>query len=146
MYRILLFVLLSLAVISCEDDARSQEYCSGFEPGVVIFGVTSSFSVGEIAQLTQENNLHIDHIDGAVYESELPADQVDFMVDHLNTKPYINNGGFRAVKGGSVYADHVAGTVRVVCRLSDLTKENYEDWVATLNLLKLHEQHSEYKS
>jgi hypothetical protein len=79
---------------------------------------------------------------GHYYESSLAGDSIQYIVDYLNSKDYINTNGFRAIEGGSVYIHNQTGTLTVFCNLWDMTIENQEDWIETISILKLTERSS----
>jgi hypothetical protein len=99
-------------------------------------------SIEQSFDLINSYGLQIDAVMGHYYESSLAGDSIQYIVDYLNSKDYINTNGFRAIEGGSVCIHNQTGTLTVFCNLWDMTIENQEDWIETISILKLTERSS----
>jgi len=131
-------IVLCLIAFSC-DEGSDDSLCRHYEEGTVLIGTNEDVSIEESFDLVNEYKLGIEAVFGHYYESSLPADSIQYVVEYLNSKDYINSRGFRAVEGGNVYLHHQTQALTVFCNLWDMTTERRQDWIETKSILKLTE-------
>jgi hypothetical protein len=130
-------ILLSFTLFACQDEPNTDT-CE-FEPETVLIGTKSEVSLQESFNLINDYGLTIRQVSGAKYVSALGSDSIDYVIQQLNKKSYINTHGFSAVKGGGVYVDYRTGELCVLTHLWDMTLEDQQDWSETIVQLRLTE-------
>ena len=117
-----------------------------FVPGDLSIGIVDSVTINEAWELVNSFDLKITDAWGHKYLSNLPNDSIDYIINYLNKKPYINDGRWKAVKNGNVYIDRNFNKISVSCRLTDVLPEIQEDWLKVVEVLKLYEVPDKYQS
>lgn len=136
-------IILHTICFGCKDETiENTEFCERFVGGDVAIGIDQDIKLEESFDLINAYDLYINHIDGICYESNLPSDSIDYVINYLNAKEYINKNGFKAVKNGSVFLHYQTGLITVCCRLWDMTQPNQQDWIKTKKILSLKEKPS----
>lgn len=137
-----------LAACQKQDDARPETTCSDgtYVAGDVLVGMRETTTLPQTFQLFNTHAFSIKSVLGPVYISRLPTDSIDYVIRELNTKSYINSGGWKAVKNGNVYLHYQTNNLTVIPRLMDMTPANQQDWLATAQRLQLQEQPGMVKS
>ena len=130
-------IFLSVALCACEDESNNDS-CE-FEPETVLIGTKANVSLDESFELINEAGLTIRQVSGIKYVSAIGSDSIDYIIQTLNEKNYINAHGFGAVKGGSVYIHYLTGELCVLTHLWDMTPANQQDWTETIVELRLTE-------
>jgi hypothetical protein len=113
-----------------------NSFCERYEEGRLLVGMKSG-SMERSFRLFNGFDFQIDEVSGNRYESSLPGDSIDYVIDYLNSKEYINTKGFGAVKDGSVYLNYQTKVLTIGCTLWGMTLENQRDWIETTSILKL---------
>lgn len=129
-------IVLCVFCFSCNDETDNP-FCEYYEEGTVLVGINDGLDSETLFDIVNQYNLTIDQVSADKYESGLPSDSLDYVVNYLNSKDYINNNGFSAVKGGSVYLHYQTNVLTVTCPLWNMTLENQQDWINTKSILKL---------
>ena len=140
MNKYIIGVLFCMMAFSCDDEADDNPFCERYEEGTLLIGMRDDVSVQQSFDLFNSYGLHIASMAVPYYESSLPGDSIQYVVQYLNSKEYINSNGFRAVEGGSVYLHYQTQALTVVCNFWNMTLENQQDWIETTSVLKLTEK------
>jgi hypothetical protein len=130
-------ILLSVTLCACEDES-GYDTCE-FEPETVLIGTKANVTLGESFDIINDYGLTIRQVSGIKYVSAIGSDSIDYIIQQLNKKSYINAHGFGAVEGGSVYIHYLTGELCVLTHLWDMTLANQQDWVETIVKLRLTE-------
>lgn len=139
-------VFFLVILFSCENDKKVDnkreaeiERDREFVPGDLSIGIVDSVTIKEAWELVNSFELKITDAWGHKYLSNLPNDSIDYIINYLNKKPYINDGRWKAVKNGNVYIDRNFNKISVSCRLTDVLPEIQEDWLKVVEVLRLYE-------
>jgi len=132
----LLIVLFLMFLYSC-DKEQNIITDKEFEKGTLLVGIKNNYEMQKIFELFNSNNLNIKQINGHIYNSTLPSDSIDFVINELNKKSYINNGTWKAVKNSSVYLHYNTMIITICCSLFNMNEKNQNDWIETTKELKL---------
>ena len=68
--------------------------------------------------------------------SALPNDSLDYIINILKDKIYLNKRGFN---GGSAFIHAIENRIIVTQFLFEMTIEAQQDWLTTMNILKLND-------
>ena len=135
-----MLMVFCLIILSCDDGTTDNSFCHRYEEGRILVGMNENVSIEQSFDLANGYDLGVESVFGHYYESGLPGDSIQYVVDYLNSKDYINSHGFRAVEGGSVYLHHQTQVLTVLCNLWDMTTERQHDWIETKSILNLTER------
>jgi hypothetical protein len=142
--RYLIGIALCSLFSTCKDEVN-EEGRERYETGKVVIGIKEGVDIEESFDLVNQYGFIIDEASGNHYTSSLPSDSLDYVINYLNSKEYINHSGFKAVKEGSVYLQYQTKVLTVNCILWNMTIENQRDWIQTKSILKLTDK-SNYRS
>jgi len=74
-------------------------------------------------------------VDGYFYNTKLPNDSLNFLINNIKDKPYLNKNGFH---GGSAFISEVNPHIIFVTDLMfDMDSTAQTDWIQTISRLKL---------
>ena len=114
-------------------DGRCKKYVSGDVLVVTKDGVSTE----EAFNLFNKYNLIIKTFGGS-YKSALSEDQVDHIINIINSKPYVNP--VWKLTRGAVYPHYLTKELNVEVHFENLDKNNQTDWLNTKNQLQLKEE------
>jgi len=84
------------------------------------------FSIDSVFDFINSLSLNTAGIDGSRYFLDLPLDSLQFVLDYLNTKPYIESSNGHYVE--------FLGKINIQVSLVNMTNKNYQaDWLKTIN-------------
>jgi len=132
-------LLLTLTVIwiftSCSnDDKETRE----FIPGEVSVGIKSGTDISSIFNFINQFEHSIDNINSLSFTSDLPTDNLQYVLDFLNEKSYTNDGVNWFVTG---YISNK--TITIFPRLFEMNKLEFQnDWLNSMQELELKEKHN----
>jgi len=135
-FHLLTILFLVFFLYSCKKE-HNIETDKEFEKGTLLVGIKDNYEIQKIFDIFNSNSLNIRQINGHVYNSTLPSDSLDFVIDELNKKAYINNGAWKAVKNGSVYLHYNTKIITICCSMFNMDENNQNDWIETTKQLKL---------
>lgn len=134
---IILFALIGV-VISCSSDDPETEKRE-FIPGDVFVGIKSGTNIDKVFNFINEFNLEVDNVYSLTFTSDLPPDNLQFVLDNLNEKNYTNDGINWFVTG---YLHHQTNQIWIFPKLFEIDNVEYQqDWLASMVELKLREKH-----
>ncbi len=137
-----ILLVLTLFVIACNDD-NSPVDDRPFVPGDVIIGIKSTTSIGSAFDLMNEKGVIIDQMSGFFNYSTLPTDSLDYIINELRDKIYLNKRGF---DGGSAFIHAIENRIVVTEFLFEMDLDAQQDWLATMDLLKLNDLGNDTKN
>jgi hypothetical protein len=137
------FLILGLAVFSCEkDQVNKPAENSDYVPGILGVGFAENARLKSTFNLVNNYHLEITRVYGILYISNLPADSIDYVTDMLKAKPYLYADRLHEHKDGDVYIDRNTGKITVVYIMNVMDEISQTDWAITTALLELEEQPS----
>ena len=83
-----------------------------------------------------EKKVTIDQMSGFFNYSALPNDSLDYIINILKDKIYLNKRGFN---GGSAFIHAIENRIAVTQFLFEMNIEAQQDWLTTMNVLKLND-------
>ncbi len=130
-----LILLILVLFTSCNDRTVNPEISEReFVPGYVIIGIDSNVSIERVFELINEQHLHIDKMKGFFNFSNLPIDSLNYVIDYLKDKPYLNRPGFT---GGSASISESGNRIIVTEFLFEMDISAQSDWLNTIEILEL---------
>lgn len=143
MNRQIIVLVIGIISLSCSDENPADDgFCDRYEEAKLLVGLSEGADLENYFNTVNDSELSIDQVSGNYYVSGLPADSIDYVIEYLNSKSYINSHGFTAVKNGSVYLNFQTQALTVACNMWDMTPEAQRDWIETIDLLKLSDRSS----
>ena len=135
MKHLLYFLILLLGVVSCaRDDDNSSE---DFVAGMVVVGLKPSADIGTSFDFINKFDHKVYKYNCPYLTSSLPADQLQYILDYINSKPYTINEEYMAATG---FINTETNEINVFVTLYEINNKNYQkDWLDTMTLLKLQE-------
>jgi len=131
---------LAILVTSCKD--RNKPTVERFVSGDLSIGITKNGELKTVFDTLNAMDLKIAAMHGFVYNANLPADSLHSLQIYLNTKPYINTGGWSA----SVYYHEPDRAIRIVSNLFEMDSSNQMDFLYTIDSLQLVDKQSDTKA
>ena len=138
MNKCIVAIVLCLVIFSC-DESRDDSFCERYDEGKIIIEMYQDASIDRSFHRINNYGLYVQMVAGHYYESGLPGDSIHYIVEHLNSKDYINSHGFSAVQGTSVYLHPQTRALTLFCNLWDMTIARQQDWLETMTILRLTE-------
>jgi len=135
-------VLLLSALVSCQKNTAEPKEEAEFVPGELAIGTRETATVTQTCELLNSYNVSILSVSVPHYVSTLPLDSLKYVERILNTKPYINDGGWSA----KVLQNSQNNTLFTNLRLMNMSLANQQDWLDTMQQLRLQEQPQLYTS
>ena len=142
MKNIILLLIFSLFIFSCEKETDPEINEEEFVPGDLSVGFKETASLKSSFDLINSYGLEITDAWGHYYISELPDDSIDYVVKILTEKLYLNDDRWKVIKDGNVYNHYSTGEITVLCRMIHMDEISQKDWFRTVNELLLVEQPS----
>jgi len=129
-------LILSLPTASC----TSSEPELKFAPTDVLVKTKGDFTVDKVFEFINEFDHDVEYVNYGIYNSSLPSDSLQYVLDYLNAKPYTHSGVW-FVTG---YLHYQTQRITVFPKLFQVKdKANQEDWLQTMEELKLTEKTDE---
>lgn len=107
-----------------------------FVPGELFIGTRATTTLPQAFSLLNSYPFTILSISTPTYISTLSTNSVESLERILNTKAYINDGVWKA----TVYRHALTGALTVHVRLMNMSLNDQQDWVNTVQQLQLQEQ------
>jgi len=83
-------------------------------------------------------NHDVENRQSQLYNSDLPSDSLNYVLDYLNAKPYTTYGNAFKVTG---YTHVNIGKITIFHRLYNITSKSYQkDWLESIKTLELTEE------
>ena len=139
----LLLILLPLIflVSSCQEHVQEEK----FAPGSVTVGIAANAEIDSIFNTLNGLNISIREMWGFTYLAPLPADSVNYLINLLNQKPYINTTSGWSATTSTVYYSSSANAIMITCPLFDMDTINQVDLLSILELQHMEDGHNGYK-
>lgn len=128
---------MAFMIAGCHKE-ESERVKPEFIPTDVVVKIKGYHTIEKVFDFINSLPHEVESITSAVYTSELPADSLQAILDHLNAKPYTTDGkGFR-VTG---YVHYPSGAVTLFPGLYSIRNpEHQEDWLNTMEQLRLNQR------
>ncbi|RPD49849.1 hypothetical protein DNI29_03365 [Hymenobacter sediminis] len=124
-------LLLVLLLLGCSK----KEEALDFVPGQVAIGTQDATTIPQLFTLANARGLSVVYVFPARYSSTLPSDSLDYLRRQLATKAYANAPDWPVQIAHNVQTN----TVQLTIRLVDMTVPNQQDWLTTVQDLRLQE-------
>jgi hypothetical protein len=132
---ILAFLTLLFTYCKKNDITKTDKQSDKYVPGDLIVGIKSDITIDKVFKLFNEYKISISEVDGYFYNTEFPNDSLNFIVNKIKDKPYLNKNGFH---GGSAYISEVNPYIVFVTDIMfDMDSSAQADWTQTISNLKL---------
>ena len=129
--------LVLLIFISCdkEEDEHLKEQ---FVPTDVLVKIKGYYNIDKVFDFINSFEHEVENIHSQVYNSDLPSDSLQYVLDYLNVKPYTNDGNKWFVNG---YLHYQTQEITIFPRFFEIKNIQYQkDWLEAMEILKLKEQ------
>ncbi len=139
MKKIILGILTIGILLSCNSD-DSETDKREFVPREVSVGIKSGTNINAIFEFINQFDHIVDRIISLTFTSDLPTDNLQYVIDFLNEKNYTNDGKTWFVTG---YLHYQTNQVTIFPKLFDMNNKEYQnDWLNSMQTLKLKEKHN----
>lgn len=141
MKKIWIFYLLILSVFfSCEkninDDIENQDV--KFVPTDVLVRTKGYFTIDKVFDFINSFDHDVESIKYGIYNSSLPSDSLQYVLDYLNAKPYTHDGDLWYVTG---YLHYQTQQITIFPKLFQIKNKEYQaDWLQSMQILQLTEK------
>lgn len=137
-----LFLLTSLlSAFQCgEKEIVEPAAETEFVSGELFMGTRATTTLPQAFKLVNNYPFTILYIAGPTYVSTLPTDNVESLKRVLDSKSYLNDSIWKA----AIYHHAITGVLTVNPRLLNMSVANQQDWLATVQKLRLKEQPNGY--
>lgn len=135
------FILLAIIGIltSCSSD-DSDKNIREFVAGEVSVGLKSGTEIQNLFNFINQFELEVDNISSLSFTSELPSENLQFILDNLNAKSYTNDGLDWFVSG---YLHFKTNQIWLFPKLFDMHNLKYQqDWLVSMTEFKLNGNHN----
>ncbi|GAA4289874.1 hypothetical protein [Aestuariibaculum suncheonense] len=129
------FTLAFIFFVSCStSDSRE------FVAGEVLVGIKSGTDISNTFELINLLQLKVENIRSLTFTSEMPSDNLQYILDELNSKSYTNDGVDWFVTG---YIHSETNQITIFPKLFGIDDTEFQnDWLNSMNELKLDEKHN----
>jgi hypothetical protein len=118
------------------DDTNNSD--KKFVPTDVLVKINGSYTIDKVFEFINTFDHEVENIHSQVYNSDLPSDSLQYVLDYLNAKPYTNDGNAWFVNG---YLHYQTQQITIFPRLFLIKNKEYQsDWLESMDFLKLKEQ------
>lgn len=124
-------LLLMLLLLGC----GKKEEALHFVPGQVAVGTQEATPIPQLFTLANTRSLSLAYVFPARYISTLPPDSLDYLRRQLAAKAYANAPDWPV----QVVHNAQTATTEFTIRLVDMTAPNQQDWLLTVQQLRLQE-------
>lgn len=142
MKKLMLLLIIFSFLPGCEKEQYIIPNEENFVKGDLDVGFKENASLKSSFYLVNKFGLEITQVWGFIYISDLPDDSIDYVINFLKTRQYLNNGTWIIVKNGNVFNHYSTGKIYVCCTMLNMTETNQTDWYNVVSILKLVEQPS----
>jgi hypothetical protein len=128
-----LLVCFILLLTACQenDDPRVE-----YAPGEIQLGLSNNLSVSEMFDLINQNNLALAELEMDYIYSTLPTENIPHIVEVMQSKLYVTY--FSEMDIVAKFGNSPEGSLVIFMRpLTDLTIDNQQDWLETMEELQL---------
>jgi hypothetical protein len=132
-------VVLTVAVSSCSKPGGALktgtgDACSKYAAGHIIVGIYPVADMENVFALFNSSNLPISQLSYFDYDApDFSAADIPYLDSILNTKPYIQHGGWHA----SISADYLTGALSIRNMYWNMDLAAQTDWLKTVADLRL---------
>lgn len=134
--RWIILLIVNIAfIVACSDEHLSPISDEReFVPGYVIIGINADVTIERAFEIINQHDLSIDKMSGFFDYSTLPNDSLNYVINYLKDKPYLNKRGFT---GGSAFISKVDNRITVTEFLFEMDMSAQLDWLDTRAALEL---------
>jgi hypothetical protein len=138
MMKPFVFVIISFfAFTSCTTPREVSPAKPKYAPTDVLVQTKKTFTIDKVFDFINSYDFEVESITNSFYTSSLPSDSLQYVLNYLNGKPYLNDGSNWTVDGYLHYETQVIYVFPRIFNARDL--KNQADWLATIKFLKLKE-------
>lgn len=132
-----LILILTILTISCSSEKEEPQPDYKFVPTDVIVKTKGYYTIDKVFNFINGLDHNVEYIYNGIYNSELPSDSLEYVLNYLNSKPYTNSSVWKV--GG--YLHYQTNQITLFPRLFEIkNKDNQLDWLETMDFLKLTEK------
>lgn len=134
---VLIVFSLSLILFSCEKEKEDNlvKPKEKFVSTDVLVGIKRGYEIEKVFDFINSFDHKVEEVHHLTYTSALPSDSLQYVLNYLNAKPYINNGNTESLYG---YLQNKTKVITIFPRLFDIKNPTYqEDWLKSVKILKL---------
>jgi hypothetical protein len=132
-----LILILTLLTIRCNSENNEPQPDYKFVPTDVIVKTKGYYTIDKVFEFINGLEHDVESVDNGIYNSDLPSDSLEYVLNYLNSKPYTNSSVWRV--GG--YLHYQTNQITVFPKLFEIKNKDYqEDWLNTMDLLRLTEK------
>ena len=128
-----LLIFFAITFLSCGNQPQTDlgnNEIKPFVPTNVIVGTKKDVTIDKVFNFINSFDHEVKHITSTIFSSPLAADSLNYIVDFLNTKPYVKEEEGWPVKG---YIHYQTGAITITPRFFDMHDRNYQtDWLETM--------------
>jgi len=140
MKKVIILILLIGFFSSCSND-DSKVDTKEFVPGEVSVGIKSGTDINDLFNFINLFDHQVHNVNSLTFTSDLPPDQLQYVLDKLNEKTYTNDGVNWFVTG---YLHHETNQITIFPKLFEMENiEHQKDWLGSMKKLELIERHKE---
>lgn len=133
---LILFFLILICASCVEAEKEDGFYDLDFEPESVLVKINGQILTEAMFDFINSFDFEVEVVSNAFYISDLDGSHLDAILQDLNTREYLLNGGWK-VTG---YLHYQTGQIHVFTRLFDpLDLENQIDWLQAMRQHRLKE-------
>jgi len=141
-YIIVTIFIFLLSLMSCQEDTTEFEQDDlniEFVPGELLIGIKSNVDIKSVFDLINESNFRVDKINSLTFNSDLPSDSLEYILNQLNSKSYTNDGLNWFTTG---YLHNQTKEIRVFPKLFEMENTDFQsDWLKSMDELELKQRH-----
>ena len=140
---IIALTLFLFVFISCEKDIDDEiDYSDHsdveFVPTDVLVKTKGYYTIDKVFDFINLFDHEVEYIKYGIYNSKLPSDSLQYVLDFLNAKPYTNDGNAWFVTG---YLHYQTQQITIFPKLFQINNKEYQiDWLQSMEILQLHQQ------
>ena len=139
MKKLLVIVCIIGFLSSCSNNDSEIE-TQEFVPREVFVGIKSGTDIKDLFNFINQFELEVDNVNSLSFTSDLPSDNLQYVLDNLNKKTYTNDGVNWFVTG---YLHHQTNQIWIFPRLFEISNIEYQqDWLTSMAELELKEIHN----
>lgn len=139
MKNIIILISLIGLLSSCSNDDNETD-TREFIPEEVFVGIKSGTDINDLFKFINLFDHPVDNVHSLTFTSDLPSDNLQYVLDILNKKTYTNDGVNWFVTG---YLHNQTNQITIFPKLFGMENiENQNDWLNSMNELKLNEKHN----
>lgn len=132
-----IILILTILTVSCSSDNDVPEPDYKFVPTDVIIKTKGNFTIDKVFEFINGFDHDVEYIYNGIYNSKLPSDSLEYVLNYLNSKSYTNSSGWKV----SGYLHYQTNRITIFPRLFEIKNKEYQqDWLESMDILKLIEK------